>query len=332
MADVTDVAFRSVIAERSAHQRADGTVGAADVTWTEFVSADGLALAPEEGRRKLLADLQYGEGERPIVAQLFSSVPERMEAAAALCAALGFDGVDINMGCPDRSIEKQGCGAAMIKDPARAVAVIEAAKRGAQRDGVQLPVSVKTRLGYNRDELEEWLPALLAAHPAAVTLHARTRKEMSKVPARWERVARAVEIRDALGADTLILGNGDATDLADARAKAEATGCDGVMLGRAIFGNPWLFHPERRISDVPLAERLMTMVEHTERFERMLPHKSFAIMKKHYKAYVEGFDGAKELRIALMEAPDAAGVRRLTEEFVHALDSRHPDTSATLES
>lgn len=342
MADVTDVAFRSIIAERSAHTRADGTVGAADVTWTEFVSADGLALAPEEGRRKLLADLEYGENERPIVAQLFSSVPERMEAAAALCAELGFDGVDINMGCPDRSIEKQGCGAAMIKDPAKAVAVIEAAKRGAQRAGKdgreQLPVSVKTRLGYNRDELEEWLPALLAARPAAITLHARTRKEMSKVPARWERITRAVEIRDAFfGAagkehehPTLILGNGDVTDLADARAKAAATGADGVMLGRAIFGNPWLFHPDRRVADVPLTERLMTMVEHTERFERMLPHKNFAIMKKHYKAYVEGFPGAKELRVELMEAPDAAAVRRITEEFVHALDSRHPETSATL--
>jgi tRNA-dihydrouridine synthase len=147
--------------------------------------------------------------------------------------------VDINMGCPDKGIERQGCGAAMIKNPAQAKAVIEAAKRGAPN----LPISVKTRLGYNKDELETWLPELLSTGLAAITIHARTRKEMSKVPARWDRVKRAVEIRNESGKDTLIIGNGDALDIADAKAKAEASGCDGVMLGRAIFGNPWLFQP-----------------------------------------------------------------------------------------
>lgn len=297
MADVTDVAFRRMIAKHSAHTRSDGTVGGPDVMWTEFVSADGLIRATEEGKKKLMADLLYCEEERPIVAQLFSSNPEYMEQAARLCKELGFDGIDINMGCPDKSIEKQGCGSAMIKTPEKAKAVIEAAKRGAEG----LPVSVKTRLGYNRDELEEWLPFLLKAEPAAITVHARTRKEMSKVPARWERVARAVEIRNEMGSETLILGNGDALSLEDAQVKVDATGADGVMLGRAIFGNPWLFHPTKDLSNVTLEERFAVVLEHTKLFEELLPHKNFAVMKKHYKAYINGFDGAKELRNELME-------------------------------
>ena len=317
LADVTDPAFRRVIA----------ACGAPDAMWTEFISADGLARAPEEGRKKLLADLQYTEGERPIVAQFFTSNPAHMEQAAALARELGFDGVDINMGCPDKSIEKQGAGAAHIKDPKRAQEVIYAAMRGAQ----ELPVSIKTRLGYNTDELETWLPALLEAKPAAVTIHARTRKEMSKVPARWERVKRAVEIRNELQSDTLILGNGDLTGLDDARAKVAESGADGAMLGRAIFGTPWLFAPLRHMrkssgllpsvgqtfayGEVSLGERLKTLAEHSRLFEELLPHKSFAIMKKHFKAYVKDFDGAAELRAQLMDADNAEHVERTISTF-----------------
>lgn len=312
MADVTDAPFRRMIAKYSAHTRGDGTLGGPDVMWTEFVSADGLIRATEEGKKKLMADLLYTEEERPIVAQLFSSHPEYMEKAARLCKELGFDGIDINMGCPDKGIEKQGCGSAMIKNPQNARLVIEAAKRGAEG----LPVSVKTRLGYNRDELEEWLPFLLAAEPAAITIHARTRKEMSKVPARWERVARAVEIRNELYSHTLILGNGDALSLVDAKAKAEATGADGVMLGRAIFGNPWLFHPEKDLTNVTLAERFTAIKEHTQLFEELLPHKNFAVMKKHYKAYINDFEGAKELRNELMELSSAQEVALRLDSFL----------------
>lgn len=323
MADVTDVAFRRVIAKYSAHKRKDGTFGGPDVMWTEFVSADGLIRATPEGKTKLMADLIYAEEERPIVAQLFSSTPEHMEAAAALCRELGFDGIDINMGCPDRSIEKQGCGAAMIKNPKSARAIIKAAKRGAG----DIPVSVKTRVGYHTDTLEEWLPELLAEHPAVITVHARTRKEMSKVPARWERVARAVEIRNAIQNEawrvthpekerTLIFGNGDVVSIDDAEEKVRMSGADGAMLGRAIFGNPWLFHPEKDLSNVPLRERLEVMIEHTRLFEELLPHKNFAIMKKHYKAYVNGFSGAKELRVELMEAATSNEISAIVNQFI----------------
>jgi len=316
LANVTDAAFRRVIAKYSKPSTF--------VMYTEFVSADGLCLAPEAGRAKLLRDLLYSDAERPIVAQFFTATPEHMEKAAALAQELGFDGVDINMGCPDKTIEKQNAGAKLILNPKCAQELIAAAKRGAPK----LPVSVKTRLGYNKDILEEWLPALLAAEPAAVVIHARTRKEMSKVPARWERIKRAVEIRDGLGSDTLIIGNGDLKDLEDAGQKIKETDADGAMLGRAIFGRPWLF-AEPKLSGqkssgrfaqpdyLSVQFRLRVLVEHTKLFEELLGDaKSFAIMKKHFKAYCEGFPGAKELRIKLMEAETAAQVERLVEEYI----------------
>ncbi len=323
MADVTDAAFRRMIAKYSAHTRADGTVGGPDVMWTEFVSADGLVRATPEGKVKLMADLIYSEEERPVVAQLFSSIPEHMEYAAALCAELGFDGVDINMGCPVGNIVDQGCGAAMIKNPESAQLAIRAAKRGIEKSGKSIPVSVKTRLGYNQDELETWLPLLLAEEPAVVTVHARTRKDMSKVPARWERVKRAVEIRNELGSDALIFGNGDVVSLSDAIQKCTETGADGAMLGRAIFGNPWLFHPEHDLLNVPLIERFRVMIEHTKLFRELLPHKNFAIMKKHYKAYVNNFPGAHELRAALMNAHSIEEIEAVVNTFI----SEHTEPS-----
>jgi len=323
MADVTDAPFRRMIAQYSAHKRSDGTVGGPDVMWTEFVSADGLIRATPEGKEKLLADLIFTEAERPIVAQLFTAHPEHMEAAARLCQDLGFDGIDINMGCPDRTIEKQKCGAAMIKNPELAREIIRAAKRGAG----DLPISVKTRIGYNSDELETWLPVLLEEAPAVITVHARTRKEMSKVPARWERVARAVEIRNELQTpewlaarglteQTLIFGNGDVSSPFDGLAKCEVAGADGAMLGRAIFGNPWLFHPERDLQNIPLPERLRVMVEHTKLFETLLPFKNFSVMKKHYKAYVHGFAGAHELRNTLMAAENSDTVAQVVNSYL----------------
>lgn len=314
MADVTDAAFRRMFAKN----------GKPDVMWTEFVSADGLILGGEKARKALLPDLEFVEEERPIVAQLFTSNPKTMEKAAKLCADLGFDGIDINMGCPDRSIEKQGAGSAMIKTPKLARKIIKAAKKGAKG----LPISVKTRLGYNKDQLEEWLPQLLKAKPAVITIHCRTRKEMSKVPARWERITRAVEIRNAMKkSETLIFGNGDVMSLEDAHDRAKETGCDGIMVGRGIFGNPWFFNNEiDRDKDVSITERLEVMVEHTKLYEKLLPHKNFAIMKKHYKAYVEGFDGARELRAKLFEANNSEEIEKIVQDFLadfgHTLDKK----------
>jgi len=312
MADVTDVAFRTLFAK----------YGKPDVMWTEFVSSDGLMRAPDDNiddtglssKGKLLKDLEYGEEERPIVAQLFSGKPEMMENSSKLAKELGFDGIDINMGCPDRSIEKQGSGAGLIKDPERAKELVLAAKRGSG-----LPVTVKTRLGYNNDDLENWLRELLSVNPDVITIHARTRKEMSKVPANWDRIKRAVEIRDEIGSDTLIFGNGDVVSLDDAKQKAKDTGCDGVMVGRAIFGDPWFFNEDVNKEDLKIEEILRVMVEHTYLFEKLLSHKNFYIMKKHYKAYCNNFDGAKELRTKLMDtAKSAKEVESIVEEWILA--------------
>ena len=303
MADVTDTAFRQMIEKYSRH----GEIGGGpDVFWTEFVSADGLS---SPGREVLLRDLAFTEREHPIVAQIFSSNPDNMFKTAELVKKLGFDGIDINMGCPDKSIEKQGAGAAHIKNFKNSQDVIRATMEGAGG----LPVSVKTRIGYNKENLEEWMGALLETKPALITVHARTRKELSLVPARWEEVARAVQI--AQGTGTLIMGNGDVRDIADAQQKAEETGADGVMLGRAVFGNPWLFDSAREPGSISLEEKLRVMIEHTYLFEKTLGDiKNFAIMKKHYKAYVNGFDGAKELSVKLMDANNAQEVERIVKE------------------
>jgi len=344
MADVTDAPFRRMLAKYSSHERADGTTGGPDVMWTEFVAADGLMRATPEGKEKLMADLIYSEEERPIVAQLFSSNEEYMEKACALCLELGFDGIDINMGCPDKSIEKQGCGSAMIKTPEVARAVIRAAKRGARSDEADgIPVSVKTRLGYCEDEVSTWIPEILAEKPAALTVHARTRQEMSKVPARLERLEEIVQLRDALSPQTLILGNGDVLSRSDALEKIEKYGIDGVMVGRALFGNPWFFNPHKslpiRLSALPtkgvnrasiivadtsddqmkyvtLPERLQVLIEHTKLFVELLPFKNFSVMKKHYKAYVNGFDGAVQLRAQLMTANSPEEVESIVQNFL----------------
>ncbi|MSU75068.1 MAG: tRNA-dihydrouridine synthase [Candidatus Magasanikbacteria bacterium] len=352
MANVTDAAFRRIIAK----------YGKPDVMWTEFVSCDGLQ---SPGQKELLVDFMYSEPERPIVAQIFGSKPDNFYKTALLIQELGFDGIDINMGCPDRNVEKQCAGAAMMKNPKLAQECVAATKRGAGK----LPISIKTRLGFNKNELDTWLPTLLETDVSAITIHARTRKEMSQVPARWEEIARAVAIRDKFDNSsnkTLIIGNGDVIDIADAKQKIVATGCDGVMIGRGIFGNPWLFrncHSEAQTiprlggvgvgetlrgqhspasptpgreafpaqagnwpspaTEVDIAEKLRVMVEHTKLFEKLLgDKKNFHIMKKHYKAYVNGFAGAKELRIKLMtEAEDASAVEKIVEKFIQITNS-----------
>lgn len=320
MADVTDVSFRQMFAK----------YGKPDVTWTEFVAADGLCRAPKEitkgenisAHDKLWKSLLYFENERPVVAQLFSGNPIYMEQAAYEVTKAGFDGIDINMGCPDLSIQRQHAGAFLIKDPKRATQIIEAAKKGIKRACKEMkkepiPVSVKTRLGFNTDTMEEWITHILKSKPAVLTIHARTRKEMSKVPANWNRIKDAVALRNSLQSETLIFGNGDVGDLEDAHKKVQETGCDGVMVGRGIFGNPWFFDKASNGGKtISIEQKLKALVEHTYLFEKHLSHKNFALMKKHYKAYIHGFEGAKELRNDLMDAKSGGEVEKIINTFL----------------
>ncbi len=304
MADVTDAAYRRLIAR----------LGKPHVMFTEFVSADGLCSA---GRDNLLINLMYHPSERPIVAQIFSATPEHVAKASILLRELGFDGIDINMGCPDKNVCKQGAGSSLIRTPDLAKELILAAREG----GHGLPVSVKTRVGYNSVATDEWVGHLLEVSPAVITLHLRTRKEMSKVPARWERVHEAVAL--ARGSGTLILGNGDVRDLDHADELAAATGVDGIMLGRAVLGNPWLFDRSRKGTGVPFSERLAVAREHALLFEDLFGvRKNFAIMRKYLRAYFAGFPGAKDLRIRLEHISSADDVCNLLGHigFEHAVE------------
>ncbi len=313
MADVTDIVFRNLIAQKSAYGTEDSEL---DILWTEFVSVNGLSHAV--GREKLLVDLRYKEAERPIIAQIFGEDPEKFKNIASLCAELKFDGIDINMGCPDKNVLGQKAGSYLINTPEVAKEMLLKTMEGAGG----LLVSVKTRIGYNKIEYKEWLGEILKTKPVAITIHLRTRKEMSLVPAHWELASEIVEfIHKDFGTPEnggpIILLNGDVKDVADAYDKWQESGCDGIMIGRGIFGNPWLFNKKIKKEDLPLKEILNTLVEHAVAFEDELSmHKNFAIMKKHFKAYVNGFKGAKELRVKLMNANNAKDVNKIVKRFL----------------
>src|SRR3989338_3830450 len=315
MADVTNAAFRRIIAK----------YGKPDVMFTEFVSCDGLCSA---GQKNLLPILKFTKKERPIVAQVFGAKPENFYESAKLIKKLGFDGIDINMGCPDKKVIKQGAGAVLINDSRLAQEIIRQTKKGARLSGGQageMPVSIKTRIGYDRydkKEFKKWLTVLLECNPAAITIHARTKKEMSLAPAHWDIIAEAVKIRDEFYGDkkdkTFILGNGDVQSVADAKEKARVSGADGVMIGRAIFGNPWLFLNAQKTN----FEKLSVLFEHTKLFEKINKGRKFDVMKKHFKSYVSGFPGAKELRIKLMISKNAEDVEKIILSFLQSVYSK----------
>ncbi len=301
MANVTDEAFRQMLV----------AYGRPSVFWTEFVSVEGLL---SKGKERVLIDLQYKKNEHPIIAQVFGSKPEQFEKAAIIIRKLGFDGIDINMGCPDRDVEKQGAGAALIKNPKLAKEIIRATKRGAKT----MPVSIKTRIGYSKDQIDEWIPVLLEEDIAALTIHLRTRKEMSDVAAHWDCMTKIVALRNRISPSTRILGNGDITSLDETYEKIGASGVDGVMIGRGLLGNPWFFSGY----EPDFQERLHGMIAHAKLFEKLYVNKktgrikSFDVMKKHFKAYTSGFRGAKDLRILLMETQNATEVQKIIEKFV----------------
>jgi len=314
MSDVTDIAFRHMLAKYGKNRENRNKV----VFWTEFVSADGLCN--KLGRKKLSHMLEFSESERPIVAQVFGANGDNMKKACQYVASLGFDGIDINMGCPDKSVVNQGAGAGMIKNPKLAREIIQAVHAGIKSAGCHIPVSVKTRTGFNKEGIDTWIPELLKEDISALTIHLRTAKELSLVPANWDHIKKIKELIKKSGKDILLIGNGDVVDIDDAKRKCEKYGCDGVMIGRGVFGNPWFFLKENY--NASAKEKLQVLIEHTQIFEKELfkpKHKNFAVMKKHFKAYINGFEGAKELRAKLMETENAKQVEKIVNDFLRKI-------------
>jgi nifR3 family TIM-barrel protein len=291
MSGVTDESFRFMLLK----------LGRPDVFWTEFVSVDGLF---SKGKDYCLKTLKYSPNEHPIVAQIFGSDPAYFEKSAKIISELGFDGIDINMGCPDRDVEKRGAGSALINTPELAKEIIRSTKRGARKT----PVSVKTRIGYNKNQINEWITTILKEDIAVLTVHLRTKKEMYVAKAHWELAKEIVNIRNLYAPKTLIIGNGDVKNLSEAKKLIKETGLDGIMIGRGILHNPWIFSDK----SPTILERINAVLEHTDIYQDI----HFDNIKKYYHAYIKEFNGAKELRDKLMKVKNVSETKKLIEEFL----------------
>ncbi len=291
MDDVTNVVFRQLVAE----------IAPPDVFMTEFVSVDGLQSA---GREHTLERLRIAPGSAGnLVAQIWGNDPELFRRSAEDIAQLGFAGIDINLGCPERGIVARGCGGGLIGQNERVAGIIAAVRQGAPG----LPVSVKTRLGIGKIITKEWAGFLLTQDLAALTIHARTVREMSRVPAHWDEITKVAKLRDQAGSQTLIIGNGDIESRAQGLELAARTGADGLMIGRGIFHDPFIFDPAQTTHDPE--RRLAVLLRHLDLYEQWGSSKSFQTLKKFFKIYVNSWPGAAELRSELMEATTPAQVR-----------------------
>ena len=298
MDDVTDTVFRQVI----------GSCAAPDLYFTEFVNVDGLQ---SPGRPKLLKKLRFTPQEQPLVVQIWGKDPENFRKTAeqiadgslaeelGLQAGVNFAGIDLNMGCPEKNVVKNGTCSALINDPEKAVELIQATKAGAG----DLPVSVKTRLGFNKVDLG-WHEILLKQDLAMLSVHGRTRAEMSKVPANWEMIGEVRQLRDSIAPNTLIVGNGDVMSRQQGEQLAEQHGLDGIMVGRGIFQDPYLFAKETPWLTFSKQERIDLYKKHVTLFAETWHDNERPIhtLNKFCKIYINHFDGAKEFRERLMDA------------------------------
>jgi tRNA-dihydrouridine synthase len=294
MEGVTDIAFRQVVAKASRP----------DIFYTEFTNVN--SYVSEKGRANALERLRYEESERPLVAQIWGTQPEMFLETAQALKKLGFAAVDINMGCPDRHVVATGGGSGLIRTPARAIEIIRSTKMAG------LPVSVKTRLGYTYvDEWHDWLSTLLNEHPDALTVHFRTKKEMSKVAAHYELVPEVIKLRNELSPETKLIINGDIERPADG-AKFIEMGADGLMLGRAVFRNPFCFEKEPR--EHTREELIELMRYHLDLYEKynLAPYEP---LKHFYKIYINNFPGASEIREKLMNTKTIAEAREIIDSL-----------------
>ena len=323
MDGVTDAAFRYMTAK----------TGKPDVIYTEFVNVEGLA----RGAVSMLDHFMYNKIERPIVAQIYGIETESFYKVALMCCYLGFDGIDINMGCPANKVARRNSGAGLIRVPEQAKKIILTVKQAAQdwADGITLekadirpkivnalkqmkpraakrqllPVSIKTRTGIDKIIAKEWIKELLSESPAVITLHGRTLKQMYAGEANWEVIGEVAKI--VKKTDTLFLGNGDVKSVADAKEKIKTYKVDGVLVGRATCGNPWFFSG----LEPTIKDRFKAAIDHARCFEEMSMKHAFFAMRKHLAWYCKGFDGARELRAQLMQTNNSEEVEKIFSGF-----------------
>jgi nifR3 family TIM-barrel protein len=319
MDGISDAAFRIIMSK----------YGKPDVIFTEFVSVEGICA----GATKPLSAFMYDETERPIVAQVFGSTPEAFYKAAFVVCELGFDGIDINMGCPSKNIASKGAGASLILTPDLAKKIVRHTKKGIEEwakgrkigevglpetivtwvKKMQpkrparkiLPVSIKTRTGYNSNIVEEWVKHLLETEPANISIHGRTLKQMYGGNADWEAIGRAASIIGKT--QTSVMGNGDIKSISEGRKKTEKYNLDGVLIGRAALGNPWVFTDK----EVSLEKKLAVAVEHARTHEKIFGKERFVPMRKHLAWYSRGFINASQIRQKLMQSSNADEVERI---------------------
>lgn len=302
MDDVTDTVFRQIVAKYSP----------ADLMMTEFANADGYC---SPGKDAIMKRLKYDASEGPVIAQIWGIEPRNYYEMAKDIKSLGFTGIDINMGCPIKDMIKKGACSAMIQNPTLAAEVIAATKEGS--DG--LPVSVKTRIGFNTIDTENWIGFLLEQSLDALTVHGRTRKEMSKVPAHWEEIKKAVELKDSISPNTVLIGNGDVIDRVDGDLKTTETGVDGIMVGRGIFQDFFVF--EKESSNRSIEEVLGIMAEHIKLYENTWGvERSFEPLKKFFKVYISNFDGAAKLRADFMNTKNTKDALKLIKNVLISVE------------
>ena len=360
MDGVTDATFRRVVASQ----------GRPDITFTEFTNVSEICRGPEH----LLSSLIYSEAERPIVAQLYGKDPEQFYRAAHVVCELGFDGLDINMGCPSKNVAASGSGAALIKTPDLAHAIVRAAQQGVSdwaagqtietqgfkptriefiqslnvsRTGLPsvprrlLPISIKTRLGFDCIVVQRWVDHLLEAGPAAITLHGRTLQQMYRGAADWSAIAEAAKL--ARGTKTLILGNGDLNSLVEAIRRTVETRVQGVLIGRGTLGAPWFFREKEQARRafakrtdlsalstmaweprISLEQRMRVMVDHARQYEAIAGLERFRSIRKHLGWYCTGFPHAAAMRGKMFQVTNAQEVERVVAECCRHLMTEDP--------
>lgn len=301
MEDVTDYAFRELLASK---------LPKPDVFFTEFTSSDGLV---SRGKEKVMQKLKYSKNQRPIVAQIWGNNPYSMQEAALLVQKLGFDGVDINMGCPQRDIMKRPAGAGLIGQ----YDIVEKIIKEIRKKVKKIPLSIKTRLGSKIIDYVEWCTFLLEQNIDTLTIHGRTPSQMSQGDVNWEGIGEIVKIKDKISPKTIILGNGDVKSYKEVITLTGKYGLDGIMIGRGIFSNPWVFEKTEIFNQHTKEEHLSVLIEHLDLFEKTWGEtKNPAILKKFFKMYVNGFRGASKLRSRLMNTTTNNEVRGILQSMV----------------